>query len=458
MSKHPKESYELEKAVPGPGTSPYQMKEDYTGKDAKKAQINAVKNAMQLPHNAFKRAINPATGKDELHMLVHRGIKTDGSQLDSSHPRKGGYKFKIDPDTNTFNADTHTVNTLSHEAAHDYGDVHSFWVPVSHVSATSHYLAQRWKNPNIPVPQEEIDTHTEARQKAIKQMPETVKELQEAYDPKDADDFLVDHASNLFRQTPEQSAREQLSDHAQADDERHIIIKPGQYSLATEEELRGIDEKTDAKKLGSRKKLLDPTIKRKFYTKPVEKSIMDQHEVSEVLEKKCPRCGGSSANSSNPSGRCSACLKKLRTAKKTPGHWQRAQTKADDALRRQKGKNGTAHKKKSGLGSRKSIVKQTQSAEKKTGQKLSPDRKNNSKGYASSNTRMVPEKLNRGRHHVDEKKLRAWKKRLKKHDLDTASLYTLMKAKFQDNPEITELLKTVGPEGVAQYIDLFDIE
>lgn len=180
-------------------------------------------------------------------------------------------------------------------------------------------------------------------------------------------------------------------------------------------------------------------------------------EVTEPLEKKCPRCGKSSANSSNPSGRCSACLKKLASNKKKPGHWQRAQTKADDALRRQKGKNGTAHKKTSGLGSRKSIVKQTQSAEKKTGEKLSPDRKNNGKGYAASNTRMVPEKLNRGRHHVDEKKLRNWKKKLKKSELDTASLYTLLKAKTQLNEELFELIKALGPDGIAQYIDLFDV-
>jgi hypothetical protein len=149
----------------------------------------------------------------------------------------------------------------------------------------------------------------------------------------------------------------------------------------------------------------------------------------EPLEKACPRCGKPSANSSNPSGRCSACLKKLATAKKTPGHWQRAQTKADDALRRQKGKNGTAHKKSSGLGSRDSIVKQTKSAERKTGQKLSPDRKDNGKGYAASNTRMVPEKLNRGRHKVDPKKLAAWKARLKKCELDEEQFLTLVLAK-----------------------------
>jgi hypothetical protein len=176
----------------------------------------------------------------------------------------------------------------------------------------------------------------------------------------------------------------------------------------------------------------------------------------EELAKSCPRCGKPSANKSNPQGRCSACLKKLASNKKKPGHWQRAQTKADDALRRQKGKNGTAHKKSSGLGSRDSIVKQTQSAERKTGEKLSPDRKNNGKGYAASNTRMVPEKLNRGRHHVDPKKLRDWKNKMKKCDLDTASLFTLLKANAQDYPDLLGFLEELGPEGIQPYIDIFN--
>lgn len=137
----------------------------------------------------------------------------------------------------------------------------------------------------------------------------------------------------------------------------------------------------------------------------------------EILSKACPRCGGKSANSSNASGRCRSCLNKLSRAKKTPGHWQRAQTKADDALRRQKGKAGghpTAKGTSTGNGTRKEIVSKIKRAEKKTGQKLSPDRKDNGKGYSSSNVRAVPEHLNRGRHNVDEKKLKQWKKRLKK--------------------------------------------
>lgn len=172
----------------------------------------------------------------------------------------------------------------------------------------------------------------------------------------------------------------------------------------------------------------------------------------EELEKSCPRCGKASANSSNPSGRCRKCLNKLAANKKKPGHWQRAQTKADDALRRQKGKNGTAHKKSSGLGSRDSIVKQTQSAERKTGQKLSPDRKNNSKGYASSNTRMVPEKLNRGRHKVDPKKLAAWKKRLKKCEVDEEQFLVFLLAKAN------EIAENTGDDTLLKSLDGLDSE
>lgn len=180
----------------------------------------------------------------------------------------------------------------------------------------------------------------------------------------------------------------------------------------------------------------------------------------EELAKKCPRCGGKSANSSNPSGRCRKHLDQLAANKKKPGHWQRAQTKADDALRRQDGKNGTASHKSSGRGSRESIVKQTQRAEKKTGQKLSPDRKDNGKGYAASNTRMVPEKLNRGRHHVDGKKLRAWQKRLKKSDTSYEEFYTyaLAKAEQTGNEELLTLLHDMHYNDLANWINNEDQE
>ena len=147
-----------------------------------------------------------------------------------------------------------------------------------------------------------------------------------------------------------------------------------------------------------------------------------------------------------------SCLKKLKQAKHTPGSSQRAQTKADDALRRQDGKNGTAHHKSSGRGDRKSIVNKIKSAEKRTGQKLSPDRKDNSKGYASSNTRAIPEKLNRGRHKADTKKLAAWRKRLKKHNLtlDNFRQLILLKALNTD----TALHKSLDQLSIEQFFAL----
>lgn len=183
----------------------------------------------------------------------------------------------------------------------------------------------------------------------------------------------------------------------------------------------------------------------------------DQQEFEE-LAKKCPRCGGKSANPSNPAGRCRKHLNQLAANKKKPGHWQRAQTKADDALRRQDGKNGTASHKSSGRGSRKSIVRQIQTAEKKTGQKLSPDRKDNSKGYAASNTRAVPEKLNRGRHKVDSKKLAAWRKRVKKSEIELDDLKTLMTARAYETGrnELAKTLEMLDDNFLEQF--LLDIE
>ena len=162
----------------------------------------------------------------------------------------------------------------------------------------------------------------------------------------------------------------------------------------------------------------------------------------EELAKSCPRCGKTSANKSNPSGRCSSCLKKLAANKKKPGHYLHNHKVADDALRRQDGKNGTASKKSSGRGSRADIIKKVKAGEKKAGTVLSPDRIDNKKGYSSKNTRMVPKHLNRGRHKVDPKKLAAWKKRIKKSGIELDDFKTLMTAHAYDTGQ-EELAKTL---------------
>lgn len=191
------------------------------------------------------------------------------------------------------------------------------------------------------------------------------------------------------------------------------------------------------------------------------KEMASDDEFLEELAKSCPRCGKPSKNSSNPSGRCASCLKKLASNKKKVGHYLHEHKVADDALRRQKGKNGTAHKKSRGLGSRKEIISATHNAEKRAGRVLSPDRKDNSKGYAASNVRMVPGELNRGRHHVNEKKLRAWQKRLKKSEVSDDEFYTLLLAKAAEIAPDSELalhLEKMSPSDVITFLLERDVE
>lgn len=154
--------------------------------------------------------------------------------------------------------------------------------------------------------------------------------------------------------------------------------------------------------------------------------------VEDLIKSKCVRCGNSVSGGSKGS-RCSECRAKLNRARQTPGHPERAQNKAQQAIRRENHGNGTATPKSKGKAeSNKELAAKIQRSEKKTGEKLSPDRKKNGEGYSSKNTRTVPEKLNRGRHKVDPKKLKEWKKKLSKTGLTDEEFKALLKAKLEE--------------------------
>ena len=139
-------------------------------------------------------------------------------------------------------------------------------------------------------------------------------------------------------------------------------------------------------------------------------------------------------------------LNKLKRQRKTPGHKERGYQEVLQAKRRERGGSGTktngGHSKNKMSTKTGNAVKRFQSSEKKAGTKLSPDRKNNSEGYGNGNVRHVPQHLNRGRHKVDEKKLKQWKSKLKKHDISTEDFVTLLRSKTLDagNKELHNLL------------------
>lgn len=113
-------------------------------------------------------------------------------------------------------------------------------------------------------------------------------------------------------------------------------------------------------------------------------------------------------------------LSKLSSERKKPGSKERGYQQVLQARRREKGKSGTTagqhghkgHAKGRDKSKTSSAVKRYQSGEKKYGQKMSLDRKDNNKGYGSGNVRLAPQNLNRG--DENNKKKKAWYAKNKK--------------------------------------------
>lgn len=136
---------------------------------------------------------------------------------------------------------------------------------------------------------------------------------------------------------------------------------------------------------------------------------------------KCVRCSSNKAKSKG--GRCPKCLALLKKRKQDPNRHEHYDAIASDSMRRQKG-TGKSSKKSKGLGTTQDVVKKLKAGYAKYGKstKLSPDRVHLNEGYSPNNVRVAPRELNRGRHHLDTKKLAAWKKRVQKSNIDLDDL------------------------------------
>jgi hypothetical protein len=97
-------------------------------------------------------------------------------------------------------------------------------------------------------------------------------------------------------------------------------------------------------------------------------------------------------------------LNKLSRERKTPGSKERGYQQVLQAKRRERGGSGTTSGQNGKNGhssghmgsSTGSAAKRYASAEKKHGKKMSMNRKNNNKGYASGNVELISQKYNKG--------------------------------------------------------------
>lgn len=150
--------WKLEKAkadMPGP----YAIEHDnpahkLEGKEAIDHLKHNLKTAGNMPYKAMKMAKNPATGKDEPHIMLHRGMPDSHMPMDSK--RHGNQKFEVtDSHVNHEGTGVHTANyDVANTYSGGYGGgqgesrVHSFWVPVSHIIVNASF--QNTKDNSLP--------------------------------------------------------------------------------------------------------------------------------------------------------------------------------------------------------------------------------------------------------------------------------------------------------------------
>lgn len=220
----------------------------FTGKDAQHAQKDVIKEIINNEHlngKAYKNMLNPNTGKQELHIMVHRGI--------SAHPDEEGGFNKLLIRDNHIEQPTNAVHTLSPRVAHDYsnkekgGGVLSFWIPISQVNSMGRYFSAGAKN-RLAVPNKMFEGQTATHYN------EKTNELYEK--PVDPDDERESYAKNIH-----------------ATSEQHISIKPGKYQRATEQDLKDLEESRQNAVKNIDKK--DP--KMDWFFKNYNRSILDPY-------------------------------------------------------------------------------------------------------------------------------------------------------------------------------------
>jgi hypothetical protein len=119
-------------------------------KDSKKAHeakmnvADSVRNHKVAKHKTMS---NLSTGKDEPHVLLHRGISDQGGDME---PKKGPNMIHWDDDhINTSHNSIHSLNpdeAMGHAEDHDdHGITHSFWVPISSIHGTGEYIDNHFK-------------------------------------------------------------------------------------------------------------------------------------------------------------------------------------------------------------------------------------------------------------------------------------------------------------------------
>jgi hypothetical protein len=244
--------HSLVKGIPGPESHPYEMKEGYTGADAKQAQHRAIKEIADIHghwHQPFKMMPNENTGQPETHVMLHRGLgfnATDNPSADTPNSLKITPTHVEQPKYGVHAADIGAAGQYV-DGDSPHAGVYSFWVPTSHIEAMRHYMQNRFKNPNMPNAKRwDEDAHSSGK-------------------------------------TPDPAAyRDWEINDPQSADEGHIVVKPGKYRRVTRAEMEEMNRRgQNSYQAALEEKLkamgLDGQFKRKGFKDPSDQDLNSMH-------------------------------------------------------------------------------------------------------------------------------------------------------------------------------------
>ena len=232
----PNGQWQLEKTRPHIGNSyiynlnSSDKSKSYSDEDLHRNQMDVLSLYQKHRPNSIK--IMPHNGKDEYHVLMHRGESLSAKNANKQDPN--GFNRYAVSDTHV-NFPSDSVNTMDYGHAKDYADgdkqknTHSFWVPISkiHAHGGSH-----------------VDSALDPRHHNI----DDIKDLYN--DESDMRSYL-DSSDKELRDEAESNLRE----YAAADlgshhyENGHIAIMPGKYQRASQEELK--NSNTDSKPMAN---------------------------------------------------------------------------------------------------------------------------------------------------------------------------------------------------------------
>lgn len=198
----------------------------YTGQDKAHRQRDVLNAIIRHPMTRNAKIMNNVeTGKPEMHVLVHHGIEANTYNPKMGEARGQGLHNNMDfthPDY--VDHKTFGVHALDPDVAGEYGDVHSFWVPMSKFHGMRSKVEGRVKNTRQRIPRSAYEGQ------------EHIAGSKVIYSKKG----VPLRAEDIKRPMTAMDMRDIMANDSHAEAQAHVSVEPGKYRHASRNDLENM--------------------------------------------------------------------------------------------------------------------------------------------------------------------------------------------------------------------------